>query len=604
LAKRDLLIILAAVFLLRLPFLNEAVQGDESTFLASAAHAQIDPLHPNRTHYIFTFVERDVDLQGGSHMPMDAWVLAALIAIFGDVKEVPFHAAYIVFSLMAAFAMYSLARRFSPQPLWATLLFLAVPAFVVNGASFEADVPHLAFFLCGIAAFISAVDRRSLAWLAVSAFFLGCAALTVMQAQIAAPILLAYIWLYAPDWKPGWLAAFSPCVALAAWEIFERVTSGVFPFALTARYVNEQGWDRIAPKFLNAAGLLMHLWFIVFPPLFAIGLWAAWRRRDRDTAFIAAWFGIYLAAACALFFSGSARYLLPVAAPVAIWASYAPGSWLTAGFAVQMALSICLAIANHQHWSAYREFARQVVRQAGGHRLWINSEWGLRHYMEDAGARVVLPGQLIPSGDVVVSSELVHPVTVARHGQLVASFLEKDVRPSMPFRLIGLESRSGYSSIDRGFLPFGIGTDLVDRIHADIHKEVKPTLTNLPMNAPEADTQIVSGIYNLEQGKLRWTSGAATVVLVSPSDRARSAEPLHAAFYIPDNAPARHVVVTLDGRKVYSQAVTPGMQRIVTPPQQAAGPTSIVSLQLDHTFSPPNDSRELGVFLQEVGWGK
>ncbi len=37
----------------------------------------------------------------------------------GDMREVPFHAAYIVFSLIAALAMWSLARRFSPQPLWA-----------------------------------------------------------------------------------------------------------------------------------------------------------------------------------------------------------------------------------------------------------------------------------------------------------------------------------------------------------------------------------------------------------------------------------------------------------------------------------------------------
>ncbi len=599
-AKRDLLILLAAVLLLRLPFLNQAVLGDESTFLASAAHAQIDPLHPNHTHYIFTPVERDVDLRGGSHMPMDAWVLAGLIAICGEVKEVPFHAAYILFSLMAVFAMYSLARRFSPQPLWATLLFLAVPAFVANGGSFEADVPHLAFFLCGMAAFIWAVDRRSVLWLLASAFFLACAALTVMQAQIAAPILLVYVWLFGRDWKPGWLAAFSPCIALAVWEICERISIGAFPFALTAQYVNQQGWDRIAPRLLSAAGLLMHLWFIVFPPLLAIGAWAAWRRRDRDTAFLAAWIGIYLAAACVLFFSGSARYLLPIAAPVAILASYARRPWLIAGFAVQMAVSVCLAIANEQHWDAYREFAQQVVRQSGGRRLWINSEWGLRHYMEDAGARVVQPGQTIPSGDVVVWSELVHPITVAHPGQLVASLLETDVRPSMPFRLIGLESHSGYSSIEKGFLPFGIGTDLVDRIHADIYKEAKPTLTDLPMKAPEADAQIVSGIYDLEEGRLRWTSGVATVVLVSPPD----AQPLHAGFYLPDNAPARQVVVKLDGRQVYSQAIAPGMVRIVTPPQKAAGPNSIVSLQVDHTFSAPGDSRLLGVKLLDIGWGK
>ncbi len=600
-ATRDLLIIVAAVLLLRLPFLNQAVQGDESTFLAAAAHAQIDPLHPNHTHYIFTFVERDVDLQGGSHLPMDAWVLAGLIAIFGAVREVPFHAAYIVFSLLAALAMYALSRRFSPQPLWATLLFLAVPAFVVNGGSFEADVPHLAFFLCGTACFITAAERRSVAWAGLSAVFLSCAALTVMQAQVAAPILLVYVWLYARGWTAGWIVAFSPCAALAAWEVFERITSGAFPFALTARYVNQQGWDRVAPKLLSAAGLLMHLWFIVFPLLFVAGVLAAWRRRDRDTAFLAAWIAIGLAAACALFFDGSARYLLPIAAPVAILASFARRSWVILGFALQMSLSLGLAIANYQHWDAYREFAQDVVRQAAGHRTWINSEWGLRHYMEDAGARVATPKQFIPPGDVVVWSELVHPVPLQHPGELVVPILQKEVRPWMPFRIIGLESPSGFSSIHAGFAPFGIGTGLVDRIHADLYKEAKPTLQDLPMSAPEAEAQIVSGIFGLEDGSWRWTSGTATVTLVSPA----VAEPLHAGFRVPDNAPARKVSLLLDGQLASSETLPgPGTYRIVTPPQKAKAATSVVTLQVDRTFSAPGDSRELGIVLLDLGWGK
>jgi hypothetical protein len=598
--RRDLLILLAAVLLLRLPFLNQAVQGDESTFLAAAAHAQVDPLHPNHTHYIFTPVEKDVDLQGGSHLPMNAWTLGGLIAIFGEVREVPFHAAYIVFSLLAVVGMYSLARRFSPHPLWAALLFLAVPACVVNGGSFEADFPHEAFFLCGMACLITAADGRRLKWLCGSAFFLACAALTVSQAQLAVPILLVSVWLFARDWMPAWVTAFTPCLARAGWEIFERITSGVFPSVLTARYVSEQHWDTVALRLLNGAGLLMQFWFIVFPPLLAMGIWAAWRRRNRDTAFLAAWIVIYLAAACVLFIEGSARYLLPIAAPVAILTSYVRRSWVIIGFALQMALSLCLAVANYQHWEAYRDFSRQVLQPAAGHRLWINSEWGLRHYMEDAGARVAKPGQLIPSGDVVVWSELVRPVTLSHPGELVASLLAKDVRPSMPFRLIGLESFTGYSSIHNGFAPFGVGWDLVDRIHADIYKEAKPTLTDLPMNAPEAEAQIVSGIFSLEEGTRRWMSGTATVVLVSPTD----AEPLHVNFYLPDNAPARQLSVIVDGRTVDTQTLAPGIHRIVTPPQKAAGPTSVVSLQVDHTFQAPGDSRLLGISLFDIGWGK
>src|SRR5436190_4324850 len=148
-ARRTLLLLLGLVLAIRVPFLNQAVQGDDDTYLKEAAHALIEPLHPAHTLYVFQ--GEPVDLRGHPHPPLNAWVLAGLIAAIGSVKEIPFHAAYIVFSLAAVVAMWSLARRFSERPVWAVLLFIAVPAFVVNGTSFETDLPFLAFWMSGAA---------------------------------------------------------------------------------------------------------------------------------------------------------------------------------------------------------------------------------------------------------------------------------------------------------------------------------------------------------------------------------------------------------------------------------------------------------------------
>src|SRR3981081_2899360 len=144
-ARRPLLWLLGLVLLIRLPFLNQGIQGDDHIYLAEAEHALIDPLHPNNVKYVF--LGDEVDLRGHSHPPGNAWPLAGLLVAFGEVKEVGFHAAYVAFSLIAAWAMWSLAVRFSPHPLWATLLFLAVPSFVINGTSLESDLPCLAFYL-------------------------------------------------------------------------------------------------------------------------------------------------------------------------------------------------------------------------------------------------------------------------------------------------------------------------------------------------------------------------------------------------------------------------------------------------------------------------
>src|SRR6266542_2135122 len=100
-----LLLIIAAVLLIRLPFLNQAIQGDDVYYLAGAEHAQIEPLHPNNVRYVF--LGDLVDLRGHPHPPFDAWFLGLLLAIFRDVREVPFHAAYILFSLAAGVSMWA-----------------------------------------------------------------------------------------------------------------------------------------------------------------------------------------------------------------------------------------------------------------------------------------------------------------------------------------------------------------------------------------------------------------------------------------------------------------------------------------------------------------
>src|SRR5581483_5311300 len=51
-----------------------------------------------------------------------------------------------LFSLLAGFSALALARRFSPHPLYAALLFCATPAFVINGTSLESDIPFVALW--------------------------------------------------------------------------------------------------------------------------------------------------------------------------------------------------------------------------------------------------------------------------------------------------------------------------------------------------------------------------------------------------------------------------------------------------------------------------
>jgi hypothetical protein len=586
-STRRLLLVLAIAVALRLPFLNQAIQGDDHIYLSEAAHAQVEPLHPMNVRYVF--LGDEVDLRGHSHPPLNGWILAGVLAVFGTVREVPFHAVYMVFSLIAAAAMWSLARRFSPQPLWAALLFLSVPAFVVNGNSLEADLPFLACWLASIALFCS--GRMIPAFVAMA-----LAALAAYQAVMLTPILGAYVWIFHRRDTGRWIATLVAPAALAAWQIFEGLTTGRFPATVLIQYFSHYGFQGISHKLENAAALLIHACFLVFPALLLGAAPLAWRkRREPGVLFLLAWIAVFVAGSVTVFFAGSARYLLPMAAPVALLVSQVQPKWLAAGVAAQLALALAMAVVNYQHWDACRASAAQV-RVPGAGRLWIDDDLGLRHYLERRGGLPLRKHQQLRAGDVLVSSVLTRSVEVRAPRTQLARYT---IQPAIPIRLIGLTSHSGYSTATRGLWPFGFSNGPIDIINVETITERHPTLEYLEMNAATAADHIVSGVYDLEENRFRWIAQTSVFVLKSPV----RAVPLRASFTIPDQAPARTVSLLLDGRPIVSQTYSAtGEHSLESPPVRPDGPSATVTVQVDRTFHSPGDARDLGIVLTGVGF--
>lgn len=596
------------------------MQGDDVLYLTEAEHAQIEPLHPKHTEYVF--MGREIDMRGQSHPPLNAWVLATLLATFRDIREIPFHAAYILFSLIAAFSALALARRFSPHPLLATLLFIATPVFVVNGTSLEADVPFAAVWLAATALYVWAVDHRSPRVLAASALAMALAGICAYQSVLLTPILF----LYGRKWRTAGLAALTPIAALGVWQLFERFSTGALPAGLLAGYMQSYGLEVAGQKLKSAVALTGHLAWLVFPtlwlpplitlpvaigaafydanPLFwasiAIGagilIWCASHWRE----FPAQWVLIFFAGALVIFFAGSARYLLPIALPIAILATQrASPRLLQASLACGVMLSLALAWVNYKHWDGYRQFARTLAKDVQTKRTWINGEWGLRYYFESEGGLALAQGQAIHPNEMVVTSELSYPIPFTTGGGVLATTAQRILTSRVPLRVVALHGRSAYSTTMFGLRPFDISLAPIDQVRAEILIPRKPELTGLPMNAPQAEQQIVSGIYQLENGQWRWMSQSATVLLKPPSQP----EPLWVRFVIPEAAPARQVTVELNDHPVGTQNYSgPGSYTLSTPPQNPGGDSVTVTIRVDKSFSVQGDSRTLGVILTAVGF--
>ncbi len=607
------------MLLIRLPFLNQAIQGDDVYYLAGAQHAQIDPLHP--THARYVFLGDEVDMRGHPHPPLNAWWLGGLLALLGDIREAPFHAAYLVFSLAAAWASLALAQRFAPErALAAAALFLLTPAFVVNGNSLESDLPLVALWLVSVALFV----QGRLAWAALA---LALTALSAYQSVVLVPVLWLFVWQRKRSSIAAWGIAATPVIVLLAWQAFERFSTGDLPATVLAGHFRTYNLQSLAAKLSNAAALTAHLGWVVWPVLAVAAFRRMWPVAVAAAAaaalldahplywasaaagamvlaacvrlwreFEAQWALLFFAAALALFFAGSARYLLPLALPVSILAAkHAPRRWLWPSIAAQGAFSLALAFVNYQHWDGYRAFVRSLRAETSESRTWINGEWGLRYYAEEQGGVAVRRAQPLRPGDFVLASRLAYPIPLTTGGGQLVPYAEREIRPLLPLRLIGLGTKSGYSTASNGLRPFDVAGEPADVVQAFRVMERKPVLEFVPMNAPEAASQIVSGVFELEQGRWRWMGDRAAILLKAPAQ----ARPVLVELFLPDQAPGRRVTVSLDGKPLLDvELPRTGAHTLTTPP--ASGQT--LTIAIDKTFSVAGDQRKLGLILTAAGF--
>ena len=329
----------------------------------------------------------------------------------------------------------------------------------------------------------------------------------------------------------------------------------------------------------------------------AVLIWSVEHWRD----FLAQWILIFFAGAVVIFFAGSARYLLPLAVPVAILVTKQLSSkWLYVGIALELVLSLALAVVNYKQWGAYRDYAHSLTQTAQTKRVWVDGEWGLRYYLESEGALPLQRTQVIRPGDVVVSSQL-QSFKFNTGGGTLAPLSEIGVTSRIPLRIVALNSHSAYSSAGIGLRPFDISNGPIDFVRADIVVERKPTLEYLPMNAPESAQQIIGGVYDLEQNKWRWTSANAVLLLKSPAQ----ATPIKVDLYIPDQSPARTIRLLVNDRPLSEVHYDrPGSYTITTDAVSPEGSSATLTIAVNKTFSVPGDPRQLGIILTEAGFEK
>jgi len=215
---RDITILSVLVLLFTVPFLNQAFHWDDRDFIEQARATLANPLQFHIEDYSARGLFSNIYVF--RHPPLLSYYLALFMRLGGE-SEPLLHGAYLVFPLMAAISMYSLARRFTSRPLLAAMLFIFTPGFLVMSHTIMGNLPGTAFWLLASALFIWGVDRRDMKLLVGSGIAMAAAIMVFSQALELAAILLIYAVLKLRFRLLRVAPAFIiPGVFYAAWRLY------------------------------------------------------------------------------------------------------------------------------------------------------------------------------------------------------------------------------------------------------------------------------------------------------------------------------------------------------------------------------------------------
>jgi hypothetical protein len=211
------LVILAAVTVAcLLPFISKAFHIDDPLFVWCARHLQSHPF--DFYGFNLNWEGREVSMSAVTqNPPVAAYYLALVGALFGW-SEAALHAGFLLPSVAAVIGTYLLARHFCSHPLWAALVTLTAPVFLLSSSSVMCDTMMVALWVWSVLFWIEGLKESSSGKLCLAALLIAVCCLTKYFGFSLIPLLLAYSLL--EQRRVGrWLAYLAvPVVVLAFYQ--------------------------------------------------------------------------------------------------------------------------------------------------------------------------------------------------------------------------------------------------------------------------------------------------------------------------------------------------------------------------------------------------
>lgn len=469
--KIHLFIIILAVMLWHLPFINQAFNIDAPHFICMARQIVNSPTAPY-SYYINWHGTVQNGFEIMANPPLFSYYLAGVIALFGE-KELPLNASMIFFSIIACFSMYFLGVRFTKSPLFASLLLLATPAYMVNSHTVMADVPCLAFSLLSLACFIYAMDNNRINPLILSGFFIGICSLIKYNGLFLFFIFMLYAVLEKKFFNiKSWIPVLTGLFVFSLWcfvsfklygsmhplmlfmvpgkytfahrfmvpiklicQVVYLGGAAVFPMACLI-FTRREAIDRIffllalvLAAFVSIfSGVLFgYRWHQALLTLVFLtsGFYFAYlivkniikKARNSDDVFLTLWFfGTIIFNA--IFTAVNVRYfLLAVVPAILLFFRLSHGFkarklFYTSALVITFLVGLMVSLADYIFADAYRSFARNEAQayKENSNKIWFVGHWGFQYYMEKEGFTALSSeDRAVNKGDKIIAALLPWP---------------------------------------------------------------------------------------------------------------------------------------------------------------------------------------------------
>lgn len=513
--RHPLLLLLIATAIALLPFLNKALTIDDPLFVWVAQQITTHPLDPygfdlnwgGKTDHMVDVVQNP---------PLTSYVLAFASAV-GGWSEGFLHFVFIFFAFAALAGTWSLAQRLGAPPLFAALLTLAMPVFLLSSTNLMSDVAMTASFVWALTLWIRGVDERrdALLWLAMAAA--AMAGLFKYFGIAVIPLMIVYA---AMKWRGGFRWIVPLALPVAAFTVYEVATKaryghghilgaahyasltstslGVGLLAKTAQLLSFTGgcaiailffapllarrrWYvavavavvAIAFVFLSGAPSTLKLTpaievqFVIFAVaglgIFTLAGADVVKHRDAASVLLALWVLGTAVFAAFLNWTINGRSLLPLAPAVAILiARHAVGSRaaLVAATAASAVIALLVTVSDFKFANAQRE-ASQIILQhytGDGHTVWFEGHWGFQYYMvQIGGVPFDIERSTLHGMDLYISPKT-NTALIPRTALPPHRVVETIAIPiGVPVSTIGSRARAGFYSDFMGPVPYAFG---------------------------------------------------------------------------------------------------------------------------------------------------